>query len=589
MIVGPLSPIDMHGVDDLLGSPTHPTTVKSPMSHGLICTGLISVIYSVLLSTASAQHRVIALSTDIAPGTDAQRRLGDFVYYGLGAPVISNSGDVWFTSGFTSVNYENVFPDFGVFLHRAGATQLVLRQNMPMPAPFEGVPLLLGDPNDGGEILTFWSATESSLYFYPGLALDTPCRCERGHWSTSGAGPPTFHAHEDLIPAGETGIVSVGVPVNSFSDSGPLVLGAFYAGDNGDLRHAVLTRDTTGEFTLAAREFDRAPGTPEGNVFDIHGLEVQDFSGDGSMVMRGVFTEMDALSMPHWLRPRTGGLWKRKLGAELEAVAIAGQSAPGTDQAFRHLGSAKINTSGSVVFSALLVDPDLVAFPPVGVWTDAGGNGIRPVTIQGRPAPGAPPGFLFQPSLVAFPFISDAGKIAVWQTVSDGVEYRPGIWEDFGEGVRLVALAGAPAPDTETGAVFDWVGVPALNDAGQLVFEATLTQGLGGVTAANDGGVWAQDRNGVLRLVLREGQLLESSANVPAVVAQVTFIDSVPGKVINDLGEIVMHVTFTDGVSAVVVSNLVAVPEPTAWQITMAGLLVSMAAARQRPRRVSPR
>jgi hypothetical protein len=484
---------------------------------------------------------------------------------------------------------ENVFPDSGIFLHRGRATQLVLRQNMLMPAPIEGVPLLLGDPNDGGDALTSWSVTPSSLYFYPGLAIDTPCGCwPSGYWSTSGVEPPTFHANEDLIPAGESDIEYIGVAAASFSDSGPLVLDAYYAGDNSDPRQAVLTRNTTGEFTLAARVFDRAPGTPEGNVFDIHGLGVRDFSGDGSMVMGGVFTEIDSLSVPYWERPRTGGLWKRKPGAELEPVAIAGQPAPGTDQVFRHLGDAKINATGSVVFSAALVDPNLVVFPPVGVWTDAGGNGIRPVTLQGRPAPGAPPGFLFKPNLAAFPFISDSGKIAVWQTVSDGVEFRPGIWEDLGDGARLVALAGAPAPDTEVGAVFDWVGVPALNEAGQLVFEAGLTQGLGGVTDANDGGVWAQDRDGVLRLVLREGDLLETSTNGPSVVAHVTFVGFVPGQVINDLGEIVMHVSFTDDVRAIVVSDLVAIPEPGAWQIAITAILVSVATARRRFRRAPP-
>jgi hypothetical protein len=234
------------------------------------------------------------------------------------------------------------------------------------------------------------------------------------------------------------------------------------------------------------------------------------------------------------------------------------------------------------------VDPNLVVFPPTGVWTDAGGNGIRPVTLQGRPAPGAPPGFLFKPNLVAFPFISDSGKIAVWQTVSDGAEFRPGIWEDLGDGARLVALMGAPAPDAQSGTVFDWVGVPALNEAGQLVFEAGLTQGLGGVTDANDGGVWAQDRGGVLRLVLREGDLLETSTNGPSVVAQVTFVDFVPGQVINDLGEIVMHVTFTDGVRAIVVSNVVAIPEPDAWLIAITGVVVFVSAACRRIPRVEP-
>jgi hypothetical protein len=556
--------------------------------NGMKC-GLIFVIYAVLLSTASAQHRVVALSTGIAPGTGAQRRFGDFVLYGLGAPVISNSRDVWFTSGFVGVDHEDVFPDFGIFVHRAGATQLALRQNMPMPAPFEGAPLLLGDPNDGGEALTFWSVTPSSLYFYPSLAIDTPCGCSPlGYWSTSGMGPPTYHANEDLIPAGESGIESIGVSPRSFSDSGPLVLEAYYAGDGTEQRQAILTRNTTGEFTLAARVFDRAPGTPEGNVFDIHGLHVHDFSSDGWMVMSGVFTEIDDLLVPYWQRARTGGFWKRKPGAELELVAIAGQSAPGTDQTFRQLGDAKINAAGSVVFSAALVDPNLVVFPPTGVWTDAGGNGIRPVTLQGRPAPGAPPGFLFKPNLVAFPFISDSGKIAVWQTVSDGAEFRPGIWEDLGDGARLVALMGAPAPDAQSGTVFDWVGVPALNEAGQLVFEAGLTQGLGGVTDANDGGVWAQDRGGVLRLVLREGDLLETSTNGPSVVAQVTFVDFVPGQVINDLGEIVMHVTFTDGVRAIVVSNVVAIPEPDAWLIAITGVVVFVSAACRRIPRVEP-
>src|SRR5262249_50825568 len=61
---------------------------------------------------------------------------------------------------------------------------------------------------------------------------------------------------------------------------------------------------------------------------------------------------------------------------------------------------------------------------------------------------------------------------------------------------RTVALSGQRAPGTPDGVSFASFGTPQsvpvvrLDDAGHVAFRANLLQGYGGVTSANDTGVW---------------------------------------------------------------------------------------------------
>lgn len=86
--------------------------------------------------------------------------------------------------------------------------------------------------------------------------------------------------------------------------------------------------------------------------------------------------------------------------------------------------------------------------------------------------------------------------------------------------LRIVAQSGAPAPGLHSDAIFegfvrDSFGQDAavINDFGQVAFRAFLVQGQGGVTAANDLGVWSEGSE-TMRLIAREGSMAAGTTGV---------------------------------------------------------------------------
>jgi hypothetical protein len=66
-----------------------------------------------------------------------------------------------------------------------------------------------------------------------------------------------------------------------------------------------------------------------------------------------------------------------------------------------------------------------------------------------------------------------------------------GIWSGDPAGLELVARTGSQAPGAAAGVIFSGLTEPALNDAGQLAFRASLTGP--GVDETNGVGIWATD------------------------------------------------------------------------------------------------
>jgi len=145
--------------------------------------------------------------------------------------------------------------------------------------------------------------------------------------------------------------------------------------------------------------------------------------------------------------------------------------------------------------------------------------------------------------------------------------------------LALVAREGNQAPGTPEGVFFRSLSTPALNNAGQTAFSGFLAGT--GVDGSNDRGIWAEDLQGVLTLIARTGDLLDVDDGLGTDFRTIRFLSFAGGtgngdgrnRGFNDLGQFAFSATFTDGTSGVFVSNLVAVPEPTAWVLAVAGLL----------------
>ncbi len=131
-------------------------------------------------------------------------------------------------------------------------------------------------------------------------------------------------------------------------------------------------------------------------------------------------------------------------------------------------------------------------------------------------------------------------------------------WGDAGASPQvLIAREGSVAPETG-GAVFGAFKSVVTPGGGQgPILVAKLAIGPGGVTAANDLGLWAMDAQGNLRLLLREGVTNIGLKTVKSFATLATSAGN-PGitRNFNGAGEVLAAVTFTDTTSAVVLITL---------------------------------
>jgi len=127
------------------------------------------------------------------------------------------------------------------------------------------------------------------------------------------------------------------------------------------------------------------------------------------------------------------------------------------------------------------------------------------------------------------------------------------------DALRTVALRSTLAPGTSDNFVdFD---DPNLNDLGQTAFFGVLNSSSGAINF----GIWAEDLTGVLRLIVRTGDLLDVDDGPGTdfrTINSLAFSGSVdelaPADGFNNLGQLAFTARFTDGSGGVFVSDLVA-------------------------------
>jgi uncharacterized protein (TIGR03382 family) len=143
-------------------------------------------------------------------------------------------------------------------------------------------------------------------------------------------------------------------------------------------------------------------------------------------------------------------------------------------------------------------------------------------SVQMRRLPGQV--FVDRPGLYAtafFSFDSNADGTIVFHGELHSSGWADGYevigYGDVDQGFRTAAIEGAPAPGLGGATFADFDGPGATNasnvdldwisDEGDFVFRATLAGT--GVNASNDLSLWAHDREGMLSLIAREGDVLQ--------------------------------------------------------------------------------
>ncbi len=275
----------------------------------------------------------------------------------------------------------------------------------------------------------------------------------------------------------------------------------------------IVERGVDISMSYVAREGSEVPGYP-GVTFKSLDLSAYVQSGGISIDGAGdvVFGEIDGANPP---TEGVSRLWRRRASGQYELLAARGVAAgsgvpAGILGTFVTIQAPAMNSVGTVVFAGTVSDP--TGAQVSGLW-------------MCEPATGTP-------------------RLIVRSDVADTPRSPPG-------------LAGA-----KFSVELPSRGTYQINTRGQVFFKWKLQDGPGGITTANDDGLWAYDPSAWLMGVVRLGDIVTVS---PGVIAPVTAVSVFLGpggsddgriRYLNDQGQCAYTVQFSPASGAILVSQL---------------------------------
>jgi hypothetical protein len=512
--------------------------------------GLI-VATSATTSTLGADLTLslIAATGHPAPGTDG-------VFADLAQTDFTDDGSAAFSGvlelGGTVTDHNNT----GAWSSRSGSVLLEAREGDAVPV-FPGefyrgafVPLL----NASGEI-TLYAAMETS----PGGV-----ESGRAVWSDRNGAFEAVVRSGDPAP-GVTGGMFASLPVAPiFADSGAIAFRAqlVQSGGVNSTNDTGYWSDESGSLSLVAREGEAAPGSP-GHWGD---FAASAFDGDpnGKLEITGGLAlengVVDLFSDGFIATNRTG---------VLTVLARESAGAPGTAQyfggPFTTDPTPRVESETATVFSAPLKNaPGFSATSGSGIWSDRSGT-LELVLRNGAAAPGTSGVFktFFEPRQNSLSEIAFRAAVTLDDGMGGTVD-RIGVWAERDGQFELIALEGESAPGTDSvfgslsSALTSYFG---FSDVGAVLLWGRLDTSVGTVTTDDDYAIWLTDPDGVLTLILREGDqvdLLGDGADVRT-VGEPTFSTGEVSR-LNNLHEALLTVDFTDDSRALITAGFDTVP-----------------------------
>ena len=393
----------------------------------------------------------------------------------------------------------------------------------------------------------------------------------------------------DVAPAtSDAAVIDAIVDPFALNNAGQIAVNLEVNGDNGeDPVTAGLWSGRVDELAPIARGGQQAPNTEQGVTFLSQGFEPP-FSEQTRINAAGQVAFQGFLSGPGVVSETNGGIWLSDGETGLQLVARNGDFAPGTAglKFLAVTSRPNLNDAGHVNFLAFLApDPSVSQLNRIGMWSTRSGE-LELVFRLGDQAPGTDPEVRFLD--LQSPVMNSAGSVAFNAVVTGPnikSENETGIWSEglAGPGnLELVARSGDLAPDTEPDVVFANFLDPVINAAGQVAFQAVLSGPNVSEQQGNLRGLWAQDRQGNLELIAREGDTLQIGSGDFRTIDFLLFASVVGDEEgrpsgLNDRGQIAFHARFTDGSGGVFVSNAVAVPEPATTILIICALFSGIA------------
>lgn len=506
-------------------------------------------------AAAQVSFRPVAGVGDHAAGT------GEGVFKGFESPTISQAGDVVFT-GFLEPNSGDVTPtnDDGVW--RSGATgrpELIVRRGDPAPGTSGGV-------FAGFDIGTFSHDIRPLFNDAGQVALITDIESgEYGIWVPGAGDELKLLALEGRQAPGTGGMLfdEFGYTGAWMSPNGGVAfIGSAYADvPGGGLLEGVWGPDPSGQLSLILKSGSPAPGSGDA---EYGGFRSMSYNVVGQIAVVGLLDQQTT----GVLAENNLGVWGPGSNGLFGLLAREGSAAPGTSggvygDAF---GGPWLNDAGEVAFMGSIRGAG--SKEQKGAWVTDGSGGIRRIGSDGSGNQ------IIQGDILDLD-LNDHGRLAF--VANDPV--NPGIWiDDPLEGLRLILGTHEAAPGTN-GARFGQFGRFWQNNMGDLVLEAYLQTGEGGVTTDNNSGIWAySERLDKWTLIVREGQWIDLDHGpgtdlhlVTGAFASGASVDRDRRRTyFNDRGELVLLMWFEDGTGGVFVAT---VPEPSLGAI--AGVVVT--------------
>lgn len=220
-------------------------------------------------------------------------------------------------------------------------------------------------------------------------------------------------------------------------------------------------------------------------------------------------------------------------GGTYDVIANSGDSAFGTDGVFAGFQRPVINAGGQIAYRATLQSGvgSVGSNNDEGIW-----SGSTLIARKGSAAAGTAGVY----NLFLDPIVGDGGHIAWLAFLRQGIggvtsSNDVGMWRDS----ELVVREGDPAPGT-TG-VFQAPSGQVMNASGELFYRASLVNGVGGVTSANNLGIWHEHT-----LIAREGGAAGGTSGVFSNLTNPGF---------NDAGQMLFESSLLIGTGGVTASN----------------------------------
>ena len=372
------------------------------------------------------------------------------------------------------------------------------------------------------------ASSRDGLWRFDGSSLSLVSRTGAG--GVAGAAGANFESYDDFgIDAGGNVFALASLEIGS----GGVTL---------DDREGIWQFSGSGPDSLLVRTADTAAPGVAGGDFESVGNDLR-LSGSGRVTFPGQLRTLGDVTGQD-----NAGVWTldSTTGSLLARESVS--SPPGVTGSFSAFVSPRLNDDDQTVFRAgLKVGGSVTPANAIGIWKYTGASG----ELVSREGSGSVPEIggasfagLGDPAINGLNQVAFSSGLATGGSIGAG--NNAGVWLYTGSAGALVAQKGSGGVTGVAGADFATFFEPLLSDSGDVLFKAELVNGVGGVSASDDLGLWVSDDTSST-LVARSGSL-----GVPG-VGGASFADF-EQLAINAQGKVLAKATLENG-GAVVPAN----------------------------------